>query len=89
MLRKLAFRFRKFIARVVVFPTLRILFRLLDSLRAGRMRDAGLLLRGEKSIGAGGIDPLDGIPLEELTGRLTLRGSEKLGADTLESFART
>ena len=50
MLRKLAFRLRKFVSRVLVFPALRILFRLLDSLRAGRMRDVGLLLSGEKSI---------------------------------------
>jgi diaminohydroxyphosphoribosylaminopyrimidine deaminase/5-amino-6-(5-phosphoribosylamino)uracil reductase len=50
--------------------------------------DAAVLLRGEKSIGAGGIDPLEDIPLDALLGRLRPLGSEKLGADTIESFVR-
>lgn len=50
--------------------------------------DEAVLLRGEKSIGAGGIDALEGMPLDLLTGNLTSRGTEKLGADVLESFAR-
>ena len=50
--------------------------------------DEAFLLRGEKSIGSNGIDPLEGMPLGVLTGRLSSRGSEKLGNDTLESFAR-
>jgi hypothetical protein len=50
MLRKLAFGFKKVLSCVVVFPILRVLFRLQDSLRAGVMRDTGLLLAGEKSI---------------------------------------
>jgi len=56
---------------------------------AADLVDEAFLLHGEKLIGAGGIDPLEGMALEELTGRLTSRGSEKLGADTLENFART
>jgi diaminohydroxyphosphoribosylaminopyrimidine deaminase / 5-amino-6-(5-phosphoribosylamino)uracil reductase len=55
---------------------------------AADLVDEAFLLRGDKSIGAGGIDPLKDMPLETLTGRLTLRGSEKVGADTLESLAR-
>jgi hypothetical protein len=50
MLKKLAFGFKRLLSAVVIFPILRILFRLLDSLRAGPMRDVGLLLQGDKSI---------------------------------------
>jgi hypothetical protein len=46
MLKKL----KKIVAVLIVFPILRVLFRLQDSLRAGAMRDTGLLLAGEKSI---------------------------------------
>ncbi|MGA7390689.1 MAG: bifunctional diaminohydroxyphosphoribosylaminopyrimidine deaminase/5-amino-6-(5-phosphoribosylamino)uracil reductase RibD [Pseudolabrys sp.] len=55
---------------------------------AADLVDEASLLRGEKSIGAGGIDPLEGMSLEALTGRLTSRGSEMLGTDTLECFTR-
>jgi len=50
--------------------------------------DEAVLLRGEKPIGATGIDPLEKMPLEALTGRLATRGSERLDADTIESFVR-
>jgi diaminohydroxyphosphoribosylaminopyrimidine deaminase/5-amino-6-(5-phosphoribosylamino)uracil reductase len=50
--------------------------------------DEAILLRGEKPVGASGIDPLEGMPLETLTGRLASRGSEKLGGDTLETYDR-
>lgn len=50
--------------------------------------DEAVLLRGEKTIGAGGIDPLEGMPLEGLLSRLRPIGSEKLGGDTIESFVR-
>jgi diaminohydroxyphosphoribosylaminopyrimidine deaminase/5-amino-6-(5-phosphoribosylamino)uracil reductase len=50
--------------------------------------DEAVLLRGEKSIGATGINPLEKMPLEALTGRLARRGSERLDADTIESFVR-
>jgi diaminohydroxyphosphoribosylaminopyrimidine deaminase / 5-amino-6-(5-phosphoribosylamino)uracil reductase len=50
--------------------------------------DEAILLRGEKPVGASGIDPLEGMPLETLTGRLASRGSEKLGGDTLETYER-
>jgi len=60
---------------------------------AGAIAAAGLvdemaLLRGEKSIGADGIAPLEGMPLDGLTGQLQVRGREKLGADTLETYQR-
>ena len=61
---------------------------------AGAIVAAGLvdevaLLRGEKTIGANGIEPLEGMPLNGFTGQLHARGSEKLGPDTLEIFERT
>ena len=56
---------------------------------AGGLIDEAALLRGEKSIGADGINPLEGMPLGALTGNMTSHGTEKLGADVIESFART
>jgi len=50
--------------------------------------DEMVVLRGEKSIGASGIAPLEGMPLDGFTGQLHARGSEKLGPDTLETFER-
>jgi len=50
--------------------------------------DEAVLLRAEKTIGADGIDALEGMPLSALTGSLRSRGTEKLGADTLETFER-
>jgi diaminohydroxyphosphoribosylaminopyrimidine deaminase/5-amino-6-(5-phosphoribosylamino)uracil reductase len=50
--------------------------------------DEVALLRGEKAIGDAGIDALDGMALSALTDGLTSRGSEKLGADTLEHYER-
>jgi diaminohydroxyphosphoribosylaminopyrimidine deaminase/5-amino-6-(5-phosphoribosylamino)uracil reductase len=50
--------------------------------------DEAILLHGEKAIGDSGIGPLEGMTLEALTGRLALRGSEKLAADTIENFVR-
>jgi diaminohydroxyphosphoribosylaminopyrimidine deaminase / 5-amino-6-(5-phosphoribosylamino)uracil reductase len=55
---------------------------------AADLVDDAVLLRGEKPIGASGIDPLEDMPLDRLTGQLTLCGSEKLGADTIETFTR-
>ncbi len=60
---------------------------------AGGFANAGLvdelaLLRGGKTIGAGGIEPLEGMPLDGFTGQLRARGSEKLGPDTLEIYGR-
>src|SRR5664280_47510 len=60
---------------------------------AGAFAAAGLvdemaLLRGEKTIGVSGIEPLEGMPLDGFTGQLHSRGREKLGADMLETFER-
>jgi diaminohydroxyphosphoribosylaminopyrimidine deaminase / 5-amino-6-(5-phosphoribosylamino)uracil reductase len=55
---------------------------------AADMVDEAVLLRGEKSIGSGGIEPLEGMALSALTEHLQSRGSEKLGPDTLETFER-
>ena len=59
-----------------------------SSLVAANLVDEAILLRGEKIIGDTGIDPLEGMPLEAMTGRLTSRGSEKLATDTIENFVR-
>ena len=50
--------------------------------------DEAVLLHGVKSVGVGGIDPLEGMPLDALTGRLISLGSEKLDVDTIETFVR-
>jgi diaminohydroxyphosphoribosylaminopyrimidine deaminase/5-amino-6-(5-phosphoribosylamino)uracil reductase len=50
--------------------------------------DEAVLLRGPKAIGPDGIDPLEGLPLDRLTGQLKSRGSEAVGPDTLEIFER-
>ncbi len=60
---------------------------------AGGFAAAGLidelaLLRGAKTIGADGIAPLEGMPLDGFTGQLHTRGSEKIGPDTLETYQR-
>jgi diaminohydroxyphosphoribosylaminopyrimidine deaminase/5-amino-6-(5-phosphoribosylamino)uracil reductase len=55
---------------------------------ASGLVDEMALLRGEKSIGTGGIAPLEGMPLDGFTGQLSSRGREKLGPDTLETFER-
>jgi diaminohydroxyphosphoribosylaminopyrimidine deaminase / 5-amino-6-(5-phosphoribosylamino)uracil reductase len=53
--------------------------------------DEAILLRSSNSIGADGIDALEGLPLEALTHspRLTSAGKEPIGADTIEHFLRS
>jgi len=58
------------------------------SFAAADLVDEAILLRGEKPIGASGIEPLEGMSLDSLTSRLTPQGREKLGGDTIETFAR-
>jgi diaminohydroxyphosphoribosylaminopyrimidine deaminase / 5-amino-6-(5-phosphoribosylamino)uracil reductase len=58
------------------------------ALAASGLVDELALLRGAKTIGADGIDPLEGVPLNGFTGQLHARGREKLGPDTLETFER-
>jgi diaminohydroxyphosphoribosylaminopyrimidine deaminase/5-amino-6-(5-phosphoribosylamino)uracil reductase len=50
--------------------------------------DEAVLLHADKTIGPDGIDGLEGMALSALTEALQSRGSEKLGADTLETFER-
>ena len=50
--------------------------------------DEAALIYSDKLIGDDGIAPLEGMALDVLTGRLHARGSEPLGADTLESYER-
>jgi diaminohydroxyphosphoribosylaminopyrimidine deaminase/5-amino-6-(5-phosphoribosylamino)uracil reductase len=57
------------------------------SLVAADLVDEAVLVRAEKSLGSG-IDALEGMPLEALTGKLKARGSERLGSDTLEAYER-
>jgi diaminohydroxyphosphoribosylaminopyrimidine deaminase / 5-amino-6-(5-phosphoribosylamino)uracil reductase len=54
----------------------------------GDLVDEAVLLRTDKSIGANGIDALEGMALTALTETLQSRGNEKLGADTVETFER-
>jgi diaminohydroxyphosphoribosylaminopyrimidine deaminase / 5-amino-6-(5-phosphoribosylamino)uracil reductase len=58
------------------------------SLVAADLVDEAVLLRSEKDVGAGGIDPLEGMDLDALTSRLHMRESESLGSDTLEHYER-
>jgi diaminohydroxyphosphoribosylaminopyrimidine deaminase/5-amino-6-(5-phosphoribosylamino)uracil reductase len=53
--------------------------------------DEAVLLRSPNSIGADGIDALEGLPLEALTRspRLTSAGKAQVGADTIEHFLRS
>ncbi|MGH6685024.1 MAG: bifunctional diaminohydroxyphosphoribosylaminopyrimidine deaminase/5-amino-6-(5-phosphoribosylamino)uracil reductase RibD [Pseudolabrys sp.] len=62
--------------------------RVAGAIAAAGLVDELVLLRGEKDIGATGIEPLEGMPLEGLTGQLQSRGRERLGTDTLEIFER-
>jgi diaminohydroxyphosphoribosylaminopyrimidine deaminase/5-amino-6-(5-phosphoribosylamino)uracil reductase len=55
---------------------------------AADLVDDAVLLHGEKTIGPDGIDPLDGLPLEALTGRLQPSSREQVGADILELYER-
>ena len=62
--------------------------KLAGSLAAAGLVDELALLRGEKTIGEGGIDPLEGLPLDGFTGQLQAHGREKLGPDVLETYER-
>jgi diaminohydroxyphosphoribosylaminopyrimidine deaminase / 5-amino-6-(5-phosphoribosylamino)uracil reductase len=60
------------------------------SLIAADLIDEAAILRAPVSIGSGGIDALEGMPLSALTAspRFTSRGIEAVGADSLETFER-
>jgi diaminohydroxyphosphoribosylaminopyrimidine deaminase / 5-amino-6-(5-phosphoribosylamino)uracil reductase len=55
---------------------------------AADLVDAAVLLQGDKTIGADGIAPLEGMALDRLTARLKSIGREKIGADLLQTFER-
>jgi diaminohydroxyphosphoribosylaminopyrimidine deaminase/5-amino-6-(5-phosphoribosylamino)uracil reductase len=55
---------------------------------AANLVDEAVLLRTEKTIGADGIDALEGMALSALTKRMKPCGSEKLGHDTIETYER-
>ena len=50
--------------------------------------DEAALIYSDKLIGDDGIAPLEDMPLDVITERLHARGSEPLGADTLERYGR-
>ena len=50
--------------------------------------DEAVLLRAPASIGAAGLDALEGRPLETLTRSLALVGCEAVGVDTIEHYRR-
>ncbi|HEY2137912.1 MAG TPA: dihydrofolate reductase family protein, partial [Xanthobacteraceae bacterium] len=50
--------------------------------------DAAALFRSSKIIGPDGVDILEGVSLDALTGRLKLLGSEPVGDDSVEFFER-
>jgi diaminohydroxyphosphoribosylaminopyrimidine deaminase/5-amino-6-(5-phosphoribosylamino)uracil reductase len=55
---------------------------------AADLVDEAALFRSAKTIGPEGIDALEGMRLETLTGRLALLGHEPVGDDSVEFFAR-
>jgi diaminohydroxyphosphoribosylaminopyrimidine deaminase/5-amino-6-(5-phosphoribosylamino)uracil reductase len=58
------------------------------SFLAADLVDAAALFRSPKTIGPDGIDAIEGMTLDALTGRLALLGREPVGADSVEFFAR-
>jgi diaminohydroxyphosphoribosylaminopyrimidine deaminase/5-amino-6-(5-phosphoribosylamino)uracil reductase len=65
--------------------------RVASSFVAADLVDEVWLLRGQETIGAGGVAALDALPLSEITQspRLKLRASETLGSDILSIYERT
>ena len=58
------------------------------ALVAADLVDEAILFHSGKTIGPGGIDALEGLPLETLARRLTSRGRAPIGDDSVEFFAR-
>ncbi len=60
------------------------------SLLRADLVDEAMLLHGPMTIGAGGVDALDGLALDALTASPSLRliGTETIGSDRLENFER-
>jgi diaminohydroxyphosphoribosylaminopyrimidine deaminase/5-amino-6-(5-phosphoribosylamino)uracil reductase len=55
---------------------------------AADLVDAAALIYSEKLIGNDGIDPLEGMAFDAIHAHLHSTGSERLGADTLETYER-
>ena len=55
---------------------------------AADLVDEAVLFHSTKALGADGIDALEGLRLDVLTGKLTLLGREPVGEDSVEFFAR-
>jgi len=55
---------------------------------AADLIDAAALIYSDKIVGDDGIAPLEGMPIDALTGRLHARGSEQVGPDTVEMYER-
>jgi diaminohydroxyphosphoribosylaminopyrimidine deaminase/5-amino-6-(5-phosphoribosylamino)uracil reductase len=62
--------------------------RVAASLAEAGLIDEAVLLHGPMKIGQEGIDPLDGMPLDALTGPLTLIEEEQIGPDRLVHYER-
>jgi len=54
---------------------------------AADLVDEAVLLRSEKTVGEG-IEPLEGVPLSAMTGKLRQRDRELLGPDVVETYER-
>jgi diaminohydroxyphosphoribosylaminopyrimidine deaminase/5-amino-6-(5-phosphoribosylamino)uracil reductase len=55
---------------------------------AADLVDEAALFRSPNVIGPDGIDALEGLPLDALTGKLASLSREPVGADSVEFFAR-
>jgi diaminohydroxyphosphoribosylaminopyrimidine deaminase/5-amino-6-(5-phosphoribosylamino)uracil reductase len=55
---------------------------------AADLVDEAVLFLSAKVLGPDGIDALEGLPLEALTGKMTPLGREPVGDDSVELFAR-
>jgi diaminohydroxyphosphoribosylaminopyrimidine deaminase/5-amino-6-(5-phosphoribosylamino)uracil reductase len=63
--------------------------RVAAGLVAADLVDEAVLLHGAMTIGREGIDPLEGVALEALTGRMQLVEAEQLGPDRLVRYERS
>jgi diaminohydroxyphosphoribosylaminopyrimidine deaminase/5-amino-6-(5-phosphoribosylamino)uracil reductase len=55
---------------------------------AANLVDEAVLFHSAKVLGPDGVDALEGLPLEALTGRMTPLGREPVGDDSVEFLAR-
>jgi diaminohydroxyphosphoribosylaminopyrimidine deaminase / 5-amino-6-(5-phosphoribosylamino)uracil reductase len=62
--------------------------RVVASFVAGGLVDEAVVLHGPMKIGKEGIDPLEGMKLESLTGSMKMIGEEQVGTDTLVRYER-